>query len=421
MLQLDVRTIVVVTLVVSAVVSALSWQLWLQSRKVFSGTDCWGGFFALQSLGLALIAGRGYLSDLWSIVVGNLVLALGLLLARHGMRAFLAGLQRAPLPHWNWTSTALVVLIGAEAAYFTFAQPQVTVRIVAYSGLAALIWLDCAILLLRPQVRAVLRGARVLAFIIGVQGFLNSVRVVHALLQDQGPSDLMGPSNAQALFMVATLAAGLALVAALVLVINQLLLDQANAERDKFRAAFERAPFAVGLTDKQSQKILDANDAFVTLSGYRREELLGHTTTELGMWVNPADRASTIAHFERMVTPTATLVPFRRKSGEVFEALVSFEVVAMSEGPAYIVCLADVSSLRAAHAQLEQHEAELRAMNDELLRFNRAAVGRELDMIRLKGQVNDLSLRLNLPPPYALEFSCDSPAGPAAQMPAQGG
>lgn len=53
----------------------------------------------------------------------------------------------------------------------------------------------------------------------------------------------------------------------------------------------------------------------------------------------------------------------------------------------------------------QRADAALRASVDELERFNRLAVGRELDMIELKQQVNALSLRLGLVPPYAIEFA----------------
>lgn len=60
-----------------------------------------------------------------------------------------------------------------------------------------------------------------------------------------------------------------------------------------------------------------------------------------------------------------------------------------------------------------QHaEVELRRSIEELERFNRLAVGRELDMVRLKRQVNALSQRLGETPPYALGF--DPPAAVAA-------
>jgi hypothetical protein len=46
----------------------------------------------------------------------------------------------------------------------------------------------------------------------------------------------------------------------------------------------------------------------------------------------------------------------------------------------------------------------LRARNDELTRFNRASVGRELRSIELKQQVNELALQLGQEPPYRLAF-----------------
>ena len=52
----------------------------------------------------------------------------------------------------------------------------------------------------------------------------------------------------------------------------------------------------------------------------------------------------------------------------------------------------------------KQAEADLRSRNAELEAFTRAAVGRELTMIRLKQQVNELASRLGEAPPYDLGF-----------------
>lgn len=46
----------------------------------------------------------------------------------------------------------------------------------------------------------------------------------------------------------------------------------------------------------------------------------------------------------------------------------------------------------------------MHARNEELERINRAMVGRELDMIALKREVNTLSEALQRPPPYSLAF-----------------
>lgn len=58
-------------------------------------------------------------------------------------------------------------------------------------------------------------------------------------------------------------------------------------------------------------------------------------------------------------------------------------------------------------------EAALRRSNEELQRFNRAMVGRELDMVRLKGEVNALAAALGRPPPYDLGAVEAGPGAPA--------
>jgi PAS domain S-box-containing protein len=58
----------------------------------------------------------------------------------------------------------------------------------------------------------------------------------------------------------------------------------------------------------------------------------------------------------------------------------------------------------AAEVAARQQTEELRQRNEELERFNRASVGRELDMIALKRQINELSARLGEAPPHRLDF-----------------
>lgn len=50
-------------------------------------------------------------------------------------------------------------------------------------------------------------------------------------------------------------------------------------------------------------------------------------------------------------------------------------------------------------------EIALRNRNEELERFDRAAIGRELQMIELKRQVNELARELGRAPPYDLGFA----------------
>ena len=70
-------------------------------------------------------------------------------------------------------------------------------------------------------------------------------------------------------------------------------------------------------------------------------------------------------------------------------------------------------ALRRQADELRRQAEELRERNDELERFNHVSVGRELDMVALKRQVNDLSRDLGRTPPFSLSFLDESAKGDA--------
>jgi hypothetical protein len=74
----------------------------------------------------------------------------------------------------------------------------------------------------------------------------------------------------------------------------------------------------------------------------------------------------------------------------------------------------DISSRKRAEADLAEKTEEMQRRNEELERFNRVTIGRELDMIELKRQVNALSRELGREPPHPLAFLGDGrrEAGP---------
>lgn len=75
------------------------------------------------------------------------------------------------------------------------------------------------------------------------------------------------------------------------------------------------------------------------------------------------------------------------------------------------VLITEIAGHKRAEEALKQQTSELRARNEELIRFNRASVDRELHMIELKQELNELCRRLGEPPRYAANLP---PGGGAA-------
>jgi PAS domain S-box-containing protein len=59
---------------------------------------------------------------------------------------------------------------------------------------------------------------------------------------------------------------------------------------EKFAKAFRISPEMILISTVAEGCCLEVNDSFLRLTGYRREEIIGHTTRELNLWVNPQQR-----------------------------------------------------------------------------------------------------------------------------------
>lgn len=100
-----------------------------------------------------------------------------------------------------------------------------------------------------------------------------------------------------------------------------------------------------------------------------------------------------------------------------FELSVARKAGKPGEPERFLVMSRDVTERKVALDALRRQADDMAGRNDELERFNRAMIGRELDMIELKRQVNALSRDLGRAPPYSPGYSDDA-ALPEAERPA---
>ncbi len=98
-------------------------------------------------------------------------------------------------------------------------------------------------------------------------------------------------------------------------------LDQSEAGRrvseDKFQKIFHSSPVAFSITTLEEGRFLEVNAVFECRYGYRREEVLGHTVYELGIWEDPADRKLLLAQLGRGGPVRNVITRLRTKDGEI--------------------------------------------------------------------------------------------------------
>lgn len=163
--------------------------------------------------------------------------------------------------------------------------------------------------------------------------------------------------------------------------------------------AFDRSGMAVAIANPLDNTFLAVNAAFAGERGYTPEELLGKPL----MVVYPPELAATvrdqIAALD--INGHGTFeTEHIGKDGRRFPVMMDITVLKSEAGePLMRVAYAiNIAERKAA-------EVELRARNAELEHFNRATIGRELDMIRMKETINTLNQELGRAPPYDLSFA----------------
>jgi PAS domain S-box-containing protein len=147
------------------------------------------------------------------------------------------------------------------------------------------------------------------------------------------------------------------------------------------------------------------------ITGYGRADLEGRNWFEV---LVPRERYPQVwQEFERLTTagiPKVFENPILTKHGQ--ERYISWQNAVLSEHGKVTGTISfgiDITDRKSAEAKLQHHLTELKARNDELTRFNRVATDRELRMIELKREINNLCSKLGLPQRYTVAVDLDSP------------
>jgi PAS domain S-box-containing protein len=162
--------------------------------------------------------------------------------------------------------------------------------------------------------------------------------------------------------------------------------------------------FAVGYPDGKMGLM---NAAFEDLTGYTAEEL---RSLDWAKTLTPpewsAGENDKLSELNRTGNPVRYNKEYIRKDGRRIPIELLVHVVKDEEGVPlfYYSFITDISERKLTEEEIKQQISRLKVLNDELTRFNKAAVDRELRMIELKKEVNELCGREGAKPRYPLDF-----------------
>jgi len=353
---LDMRTIIVLSVITNIICTLFIVQLWRQNRRRFAGMVFWVLDFVFQALALVLIILRGAIPDWMSMVLSNTLVIAGAILGFMGLERFLGKI--GPQIH-NYMLLAFFIIVHS---YFILVQPSLAVRNLNLSVVLLLVCFQCLWLLWRR----IEPGLRSLTFGVGVVFFLyclvSVVRSVQFLIGAHAENNYFQSGLFESLVLVSYQVLFILLTYSLVLMVNKRLLMQIGTQEEKFAKAFHSAPYAITITRLSDGTVVDVNESFVAITGYDRAEVLGEKTMDLHIWEHEEDRAAVVDALSRNGRVHAMELRFRNKSGEAVTGLFSAEIITIDGEKNILASISDITDRRRIEEALQESEAQYRAL-----------------------------------------------------------
>jgi PAS domain S-box-containing protein len=142
--------------------------------------------------------------------------------------------------------------------------------------------------------------------------------------------------------------------------------EKLRISEQKFSKAFRASPDALALSELESGRILEVNDGFQTVFGYSREEAIGHTTLELGLYQNPRDREGMLHTLREHGSVHNFEAAGRHKSGAGLSALLSVEQIEIEGKKCMITIARDITERKQAEKQLRESEERYRSLVENM-------------------------------------------------------
>ncbi len=156
--------------------------------------------------------------------------------------------------------------------------------------------------------------------------------------------------------------------------------EKLHLSQELFSNVFHISPAGITITRIADGKIIDANEAFLDMFEFSREEANGHTSTELNMWTSEERKKLIQAQIASGGLQNFELLA-RSKSGRLINLLFSSKPMEIGGEACHVTMLIDITERKQAEAELRLSRNRLADLSRKLVETHETtqrAIGREL-------------------------------------------
>lgn len=123
---------------------------------------------------------------------------------------------------------------------------------------------------------------------------------------------------------------------------------------EKYSKVFHAAPAGIAVASLDEARILDANEEYERMYGYRRDELVGRSAFDLGLWLDKAQREHIVSLLRRGEPVRDLELQGRTKSGDVRTVRYNGQLIDIGGITCLISAVVDITDRKRLESQLQQ-------------------------------------------------------------------
>jgi len=127
----------------------------------------------------------------------------------------------------------------------------------------------------------------------------------------------------------------------------------------RLSTVFRASPTGIFITRLADGLFLDVNDAYLQITGYSADEVIGHTSPELNIWVDPEDHERIVNLLRGQGRIENSETRFHRKNGEIVDLLYSALPLERGGEPCILGALTNITERKRMEEELRKSREEL--------------------------------------------------------------
>jgi len=130
--------------------------------------------------------------------------------------------------------------------------------------------------------------------------------------------------------------------------------DALLLSEEEYVKAFNSVPDSLSITTLYGGVFIEVNEGATKILGYQRDELIGHSTVELGLWLDIKQRTTLLKEIEKNGQVRNLEVKLVVKNGEVRDVLLCGEAITINKRACVLLSARDITEKVESNRELQQ-------------------------------------------------------------------